>query len=75
MFKASLFAVSLIVCLISPSTIAASASEAVSPTLKTDYHCANGVDECPAGWFCCGPIIPGVGGICRLLGEGEVCLA
>ncbi|KAH0589543.1 hypothetical protein H2248_005279 [Termitomyces sp. 'cryptogamus'] len=68
MFKASLFAVSLIVCLISPSTIAASASEAVSPTFKTDYHC-------PAGWFCCGPIIPGVGGICRLLGEGEVCLA
>ncbi|KAG5728757.1 hypothetical protein E4T56_gene20996 [Termitomyces sp. T112] len=43
MFKASLFVVSLIVCLISPSTIAAPASETVSPTFKRDFHCANGV--------------------------------
>ncbi|KAH0589544.1 hypothetical protein H2248_005280 [Termitomyces sp. 'cryptogamus'] len=73
MFKASLFVVSLIVCLISPSTIAAPASETVSPTFKRDFHCANGVDECPTGWTCCGPIISGVGGNCRQLGKGEVC--
>ncbi|KAF8194994.1 hypothetical protein BJ912DRAFT_923888 [Pholiota molesta] len=35
------------------------------------YHCANGVDVCPSEYTCCGPILEGVGGTCRILAPGE----
>ncbi|KAF9044074.1 hypothetical protein BJ165DRAFT_1528643 [Panaeolus papilionaceus] len=37
--------------------------------------CANDAGAtCPPGYTCCGPIIPGVGGNCRKLNPGQVCI-
>ncbi|PFH53259.1 hypothetical protein AMATHDRAFT_54995 [Amanita thiersii Skay4041] len=40
---------------------------------STVLHCAIDGKTCPQGWTCCGPILEGVGGTCRLLRKDEVC--
>jgi len=39
------------------------------------HHCGNGVDHCPSSaWTCCGPLVTGIGGTCRLLKPDEACI-
>ncbi|KAF9480320.1 hypothetical protein BDN70DRAFT_931790 [Pholiota conissans] len=57
--------------LVTQSYAVPSPQTSVTPVV---HHCANGVDTCPKGWTCCGPLLVDVGGTCRLLGKGEVCI-
>ncbi|KAF9564892.1 hypothetical protein CPC08DRAFT_704944 [Agrocybe pediades] len=52
-------------------------AEAAAPAVATDvvYHCGNGVDVCPSpAYTCCGPLLEGVGGTCRILKPGQACI-
>ncbi|KAF8981608.1 hypothetical protein BDQ17DRAFT_1379571 [Cyathus striatus] len=53
----------------------ASALAAPKPQDDPVYHCANEAnDECPGPeWTCCGPILQGIGGTCRILEKDEFC--
>ncbi|KAF9480319.1 hypothetical protein BDN70DRAFT_877688 [Pholiota conissans] len=66
------FALSALFVLV--AQVAAFPAEAVEARDDPVFHCANGVDVCPSDKYtCCGPILEGVGGTCRILAPDEVC--
>ncbi|KAJ2911969.1 hypothetical protein MD484_g8443, partial [Candolleomyces efflorescens] len=62
----------------SAANVAASPVEAATtsaPSAPAELRCADDQgSRCPPGYTCCGPIRPGIGGVCRLLGPGQVCI-